>query len=89
MALSYSTGYYLNNLGYPIFQNGRHRKTNNAAKDKETPTYSAWASPHVTLPSFDTTLPKNVTSLKNSNAYLHCIVRDIGNKTVSFHIEVT
>ncbi|XP_064088261.1 uncharacterized protein LOC135202714 [Macrobrachium nipponense] len=35
-------------------------------------------------PSFDRTLEQNVTAMKDDKAYLHCIVHNIGNKTVSW-----
>ena len=34
-------------------------------------------------PSFDVSAPRNVTALKDANAYLHCIVNNLANKTVS------
>ena len=34
-------------------------------------------------PSFDLSLPRNVTALKDANAYLHCVVHNLANKTVS------
>ncbi|XP_068246304.1 uncharacterized protein [Palaemon carinicauda] len=35
-------------------------------------------------PSFDRSLEQNVTAMKDDKAYLHCIVHNIGNKTVSW-----
>lgn len=35
-------------------------------------------------PKFDPSPPQNVTALKDDIAYLHCIVHNIGNKTVSW-----
>ncbi|KAF2367807.1 Immunoglobulin I-set [Trinorchestia longiramus] len=35
-------------------------------------------------PSFDFSPPRNVTALKDANAYLHCIVNNLTNKTLSW-----
>ncbi|XP_018018708.1 uncharacterized protein LOC108675226 isoform X2 [Hyalella azteca] len=35
-------------------------------------------------PSFDMSPPRNVTALKDANAYLHCIVYNLANKTLSW-----
>ncbi|XP_066976696.1 zwei Ig domain protein zig-8-like [Macrobrachium rosenbergii] len=40
--------------------------------------------PNYQGPTFDSSPPQNVTALKDDNAYLHCIVHNIGNKTVSW-----
>ena len=41
-----------------------------------------WEPSHAE-PSFDKTPKRNITALKDANAFLLCIVHNLGNKTVS------
>ncbi|XP_037787696.1 zwei Ig domain protein zig-8-like [Penaeus monodon] len=43
-----------------------------------------WEPPPSSGPVFDPSPPHNVTAVKGENAYLHCIVYNLGNNTVSW-----
>lgn len=51
------------------------------------PPFNSFLNPKWNEPTFDTTLPNNVTALVGKSAYLSCRVRNLGNKTVSKHVD--
>ncbi|XP_022662053.1 leucine-rich repeats and immunoglobulin-like domains protein 1 isoform X1 [Varroa destructor] len=63
----------------------RHRKSSGSAhRDSDDPLESGdfWAPSSKILPSFDNSTASNVTSQLGVTAYLHCLVNNLGDKTV-------
>lgn len=63
----------------------RHRKSlNSIHRDPDDPleTGDFWAPSSKVLPSFDNATARNVTTQLGQTAYLHCLVNNLGDKTV-------
>ncbi|XP_028967065.1 uncharacterized protein LOC100907985 [Galendromus occidentalis] len=63
----------------------RHRKSiGNIHRDTDDPLESGdfWAPQSKVFPSFDNTTARNITTQLGQTAYLHCMVNNLGDKTV-------
>ncbi|CAL4115857.1 unnamed protein product [Meganyctiphanes norvegica] len=82
-----SSGYYDNvvhgdGIGSHTFEDHRRRPMgadNTGERNRPVP----WG-PTVPGPIFDPSPPRNVTAFKDDNAFLHCIVHNLSDKTVSW-----